>query len=117
MACISLYRHYDCTDIMTNSADAHHGLGTYCAGPDPTDVRMFGQRVDFGWPCRAEYFVGPQPTEIETVTGRLPSHCSPRRGDPQRREHPGETVPADVEVVTIGRSGVDIYPLQTGVGL
>jgi len=26
-------------------------------------------------------------------------------------------VPADVEVVTIGRSGVDIYPLQTGVGL
>jgi 5-dehydro-2-deoxygluconokinase len=26
-------------------------------------------------------------------------------------------VPSDVEVVTIGRSGVDIYPLQTGVGL
>lgn len=26
-------------------------------------------------------------------------------------------MPADVEVVTIGRSGVDIYPLQTGVGL
>jgi len=26
-------------------------------------------------------------------------------------------VTADVEVVTIGRSGVDIYPLQTGVGL
>ena len=24
---------------------------------------------------------------------------------------------AGVEVVTIGRSGVDIYPLQTGVGL
>jgi len=30
---------------------------------------------------------------------------------------PGGTVPAAVEVVTIGRSGVDIYPLQTGVGL
>ncbi|HEY5178931.1 MAG TPA: 5-dehydro-2-deoxygluconokinase [Dermatophilaceae bacterium] len=26
-------------------------------------------------------------------------------------------MPSDVEVVTIGRSGVDIYPLQTGVGL
>jgi len=26
-------------------------------------------------------------------------------------------VPSDAEVVTIGRSGVDIYPLQTGVGL
>lgn len=26
-------------------------------------------------------------------------------------------MPTDVEVVTIGRSGVDIYPLQTGVGL
>src|SRR5665647_560179 len=69
------------------------------------------------------------PRRGEQGDGRLPSPCSPRRGEPQscprspsdpsqrRREHPGGTVPADVEVVTIGRSGVDIYPLQTAVGL
>src|ERR1019366_10229916 len=92
------------------------GRGSSPRGASLTDVRMLGQRVDDHRSSGAESFVRRRSRDRHPVTDDT-SPRSPRWGVPQRHGEPGGTVQPGVEVVTIGRSGVDIYPLQTGVGL
>src|SRR3954454_22700369 len=75
------------------------------------------QSLDRG--CGTEHSSDPFAAGIPSPPEVAPVHVppDPRPAVSPDAAPPGDTAPAVPEVLSFGRSGVDVYPLQIGVGL